>query len=89
MYDLWTYTKHGPQVHGPPLWPRSMDPRWTTSFVPLWMNRATSAFLHSLSTIVLISLRMLQNVVLVMETTVFKMQVHVGRVSGVPALLRS
>ena len=37
---FWTYTKHGPQVHGPPLWTRSMDhlfrpDPWTTPVDPV------------------------------------------------------
>ena len=32
-----TYTKHGPQVHGPPLWTRSMDPFMDLVHgLPLW-----------------------------------------------------
>ena len=47
MTFAWTYTKHGPQVHGPPLWTRSMDhlfrpgpwtPSWTT---PLFKRQRT------------------------------------------------
>ena len=56
-----TYTKHGPQVHGPPLWTRSMDPfmdpvhgppLWTTPyFVKLQAEKSSEErekpYLHS------------------------------------------
>ena len=44
-------TKHGPQVHGPPLWTRSMDPFMDPIYgLPLWTTpQFVNTYLENLS----------------------------------------